>query len=62
MLRNNLEFSDDNRGAIQVDWSFPLHRHLRGYLQWFNGYGESMIDYNAYVNSFGIGLQLSDWI
>ena len=61
MLRNNLNF-DDNYGAIQFGWSFPLSEHMRGYIQWFNGYGESLIDYNSHSNSLGFGIQLSDWL
>lgn len=61
MVRNNLDFGE-NYGAIQLGWSFPLSRNLRGYVQWFNGYGESLIDYNAHSNSIGFGIQFSDWL
>ena len=61
MIRNNLDFSQ-NYGAIQLGWSFPISKKVRGYVQWFNGYGESLIDYNAYSISIGIGIQLSDWL
>ena len=48
------------KGALQAGWNFPLHRKVRGYVQWFSGYGESMIDYNWRQNTIGIGVSLSD--
>ncbi|HTJ97173.1 MAG TPA: phospholipase A [Rhodocyclaceae bacterium] len=53
-------FSNDGKGAIQADWAFPLVRHLKGYMQVFSGYGESLIDYNFKQTTFGIGVALTD--
>ena len=60
MFRNNLRF-DENRSALQFEVSFPLIEHLNGYIQYFTGYGESLIDYNHFTNRIGVGVVVKDW-
>ena len=61
MLRCNFR-PDDLYGAVQLEGSFPLTKKLKGYIQYFYGYGETLIDYNARTNRLGIGILLTDWL
>ena len=61
MLRHTLKGGDDNRGAVQFDWSFPISGRLRGQFQLFDGYGESLIDYNHRATYVGLGISLMNW-
>ncbi|MBI1396293.1 MAG: phospholipase [Betaproteobacteria bacterium] len=61
VLRNNLSVRD-NRGAITLSWFFPMYKGLKGYLQLFNGYGESLIDYNRSQTTLGLGFAVVDWM
>jgi phospholipase A1 len=47
--------------TVQLDWSYPLGRKLKVYMQYFNGYGESLLDYNHSINRIGVGFLVNDW-
>jgi len=58
MGRGNLS---TGKGAAQFTWaSRPLLGPLRGYVQVFTGYGESMIDYDWRQTTIGLGVTLND--
>ncbi|MDF1691148.1 MAG: phospholipase A [Zhongshania sp.] len=60
MLRNNLR--SDSKGAVEIGWSFPINSRVKAYVKYFNGYGESLIEYNNAIESIGIGVLISDWL
>lgn len=61
MLRHSLRGGSKSHGAAQFTWAFPIAGNLRGYMELFKGYGESMIDYNHNATYLGIGVSLLDW-
>ena len=59
MLRDNLK--SNNRGAVQLDWSWRIFRDFSLYAQGFYGYGENLIAYNYVTARFGAGVLLTNW-
>ncbi|MBY6188484.1 phospholipase A [Marinobacter hydrocarbonoclasticus] len=58
-LRGNL---NTGKGGAEAGWSFPLMAKLRGFVQVYYGYGESLIDYNVKTERVSIGFEFTPWL
>lgn len=61
MTRHTFRGGEKSRGAVQFDWGIPIKGNLRGHVQYFSGYGESLIDYNYKSDYLGLGVSLVGW-
>jgi len=62
-LTTRRSLARSGKGAVQLDWSRPtgFSPDLRWHVQYFDGYGESMLDYRTRVRRIGFGVMLNDW-
>lgn len=63
-LRNNLRPNSHNKGAAELNWTFPLPSFMAtensyGLIQVFSGYGDSLIDYDKEIHKIGFGIAFS---
>lgn len=49
-----------HKGGLEFGLTFPIWGKLNGYVQYTNGYGESLIDYNHSQQSLGLGIALTN--
>lgn len=56
MGRHSMRGHDQSRGALQFQWALPIKGRMRGYIQIFHGYGESLVDYNHKQTTLGFGM------
>jgi phospholipase A1 len=48
--------------GFEFTWSYPINNHFRIFTQYYNGYGESLIDYDRKVERIGIGFAINDFL
>jgi len=60
MLRNNMRST--NKTTAELTYTFRFSDRFKGIAQYFNGYGESLIDYNHRVQRLGVGILVTDWL
>jgi len=61
MLRRSLRSGGKGAGEITISYPTGFNPKTRWVFRVFDGYGESLIDYNRRVRRIGIGLMLNDW-
>lgn len=54
--------TDHNKSSFEVTWTTPLSERIKGVAHYFDGYGESLIDYNFRSRRVGLGIMLTDWM
>jgi phospholipase A1/A2 len=61
LVRNNFKLTNNNKGFIEFNWSFPLFgsQNNFAFVELSSGYGDSLIDYNKEINRASFGISLS---
>ena len=57
----NIE-SGFTRGFVEPSVSYQLTKHMAAYVQFFSGYGQSLIEYNHRTQAAGVGIAFNNWI
>lgn len=62
LIRSNLD-PKDHKGFLQLDWASPfkIGRSSQLNFQFTTGYGDSLIDYNHWQSTIGIGIVFKEW-
>lgn len=57
-LRNRYQWN--GYGSVQLEFTHPLTKRLKGYIQYFDGYGDSLIEMQHRSRKIGFGIVLVD--
>ena len=48
--------------SYELTWSYPINKVFRIYVQHYNGFGESMLDYGYDIERIRIGFAMNDFL
>lgn len=48
--------------GLELSWSYSVSKNFRIYAQYFNGYGENLLDYDFEIERFGVGFAINDYL
>ncbi|MFV0478076.1 MAG: phospholipase A [Parahaliea sp.] len=48
--------------SVEATWSYPIAKHIRLMVYYYNGYAENLLDYNKKTERIGIGFSISDYL
>ena len=48
--------------SFELTWSYPINSVFRVYAQYYNGFGDSLLDYDYDIERIGIGIALNDFL
>lgn len=57
-VRNRYQWND--YGSVQLEYTYPIFKRFKGYVQYFNGYGDSLIEMQHRSEKIGFGIVLVD--
>ncbi|MGC7588965.1 phospholipase A [Bisgaard Taxon 46] len=48
------------KGGLEASYTYPITKHIGFYAQYYNGYGESLVDYQKNIQRIGLGISLNN--
>ncbi len=61
--QNNIADYDIDYGNTKLDIAFPsINSNFDFFIRYFNGYGESLIDYDVKIERVSFGILIADWL
>ena len=61
VMAHSMMFKYGGKGSVQLNYIFPIVNNFKGMLQLFDGYGETLLDYNHKQATVALGVSFTEW-